>query len=207
MLVLKIILIIAVVLLVVAIGYMCFVANEKNDKIKALEADVAELNRRERMSLSKPVAKKTVVTKHKDLDNVSCTIDHDAVAESHQAILDVLEEMLNDANLKKTYKDKILALRRDLLVRLNKPIPEDDVQSAESSELALNDKLALAIPELTKTELRLCVFLLQGMSTKEIAAATNREIRSVESSRNRLRKKLGLEAGTDIKEYILSKIG
>lgn len=53
---------------------------------------------------------------------------------------------------------------------------------------ALSDKY----PVLTANDLRLCSYIYLGMSTKEIAALTFREIRSVESTRLRLRKKLGL---------------
>ncbi len=53
-------------------------------------------------------------------------------------------------------------------------------------------------PTLTPKEERLCALLYLGLSTKEIASLTWREIRSVESSRNRLRKKLQLELNDDL---------
>lgn len=59
-------------------------------------------------------------------------------------------------------------------------------------------------PNLTPKEERLCAFLYLGLSTKEIAALTWREIRSVESSRNRLRKKLQLELSDDLHAHLKS---
>ena len=56
-------------------------------------------------------------------------------------------------------------------------------------------KLSSAHPNLSSNDLRLCTYLYLNMSTKEIASLTCREVRSVESSRNRLRKKLELGAG------------
>lgn len=41
--------------------------------------------------------------------------------------------------------------------------------------------------------MRLCAFIRLGLSTKSIADITFREVRSVESARNRLRKKFGLQ--------------
>ena len=47
----------------------------------------------------------------------------------------------------------------------------------------------IAVATLTVKEKHLCAFISLGLSTKEIAAITFREVRSCESSRNRLRKK------------------
>ncbi len=59
-------------------------------------------------------------------------------------------------------------------------------------------------PNLTQNDLRLCAFLFLGMTTKEIASITYKEVRSVETSRLRLRKKLNLEQGADISKYLHS---
>lgn len=52
-------------------------------------------------------------------------------------------------------------------------------------------------PDLTKSELRMCAFIRAGMSSKEIAIATNRSVRTVDSIKYNLRKKLGIEESTD----------
>lgn len=67
-------------------------------------------------------------------------------------------------------------------------------------------KLSSVHPNLSSNDLRLCTYLYLNMSTKEIAALTCREVRSVESSRNRLRKKLELGAGEDITKYLKSLV-
>ena len=59
-------------------------------------------------------------------------------------------------------------------------------------------------PDLTPKDLRLCAYLKMNISTKEIAPLMNISVRGVEISRYRLRKKLGLEAGANLTEYILS---
>ncbi|MDE5795691.1 MAG: hypothetical protein K2H75_01140, partial [Muribaculaceae bacterium] len=59
-------------------------------------------------------------------------------------------------------------------------------------------------PGLTIKDRRLCALLSLGLSTKDIASLTFREVRSVESARNRLRKKLGLDVDTNLVDYILS---
>lgn len=57
-------------------------------------------------------------------------------------------------------------------------------------------------PGLTQKDRRLCALISLGLSTKEIAGITFREVRSVETSRTRLRKKLGLESDSLLNEYI-----
>lgn len=57
-------------------------------------------------------------------------------------------------------------------------------------------------PDLTMRDLRLCAFLFLGLTTKEIATITYREVRSVESARNRLRKKLGLDLSVDLTVFL-----
>lgn len=63
-----------------------------------------------------------------------------------------------------------------------------------------------AHPNLTPKERRLCALLSMGLSSKDIASITFREVSSVASSRNRLRKKLGLDNDESLFEYVLSLV-
>ena len=62
--------------------------------------------------------------------------------------------------------------------------------------------LSAWFPNLSKNDLRLCAYLHLGMSTKEIAALTYREVRSIDSSRNRLRKKLGISPEVSLHQFL-----
>lgn len=57
-------------------------------------------------------------------------------------------------------------------------------------------------PTLTLKEKRLCSFLLLGLSSKEISAITYKEVRSVESARNRLRKKFEINPEVNIVDFL-----
>lgn len=61
-------------------------------------------------------------------------------------------------------------------------------------------------PDLTLKEKRLCAFLRLGLSSKEISAITFKEVRSVESARNRLRKKLDLNPESNLTEFLCYNI-
>ncbi len=58
-------------------------------------------------------------------------------------------------------------------------------------------------PNLSARELRLCSYLKLNVSSKEIAEYMGISIRGVESLRYRVRKKLGLDTGQDLTEFIL----
>lgn len=65
-------------------------------------------------------------------------------------------------------------------------------------------KLSDKYPMLTNTDKKLCAMLKMNMSSKEIAELTNISVRSVELSRYRLRKKIGLEREDNLTEWIHS---
>jgi AraC family chitin signaling transcriptional activator len=58
-------------------------------------------------------------------------------------------------------------------------------------------------PDLTKSNLQLCLFIRLNINTKEIADIMNITVRGVEKSRYRLRKKLGLSSTDSITDYLL----
>lgn len=64
------------------------------------------------------------------------------------------------------------------------------------------ENLEKKYPDLTIKEQRLCAFLRLGLSSKDISAITFKEVRSVESARNRLRKKLGITPDGNLTEFL-----
>lgn len=64
------------------------------------------------------------------------------------------------------------------------------------------EQLASLNKSLTIPDLRLCAYLRAGQTTKEIANMTGLSIRSIESRRYRLRKKLNLERDMSLHEFI-----
>lgn len=59
-------------------------------------------------------------------------------------------------------------------------------------------------PDLSIKERRLCGMIRQGLSSKEIAAVFNINTASVEVSRYRVRKKLGMEGSQDLQEFLVT---
>ena len=66
------------------------------------------------------------------------------------------------------------------------------------------DKIKKAHSDLTPNDLRFCAYLRLNLSSKEMAPLLNISIKSVETKRYRLRKKLGLEHDDGLVNYILN---
>ena len=63
-------------------------------------------------------------------------------------------------------------------------------------------ELYKAFPTLTSLENRMCAFIVMNLSTKEIAQLTNRSIRTVETMKFRLRKKMEIPHGQSILSFL-----
>lgn len=72
----------------------------------------------------------------------------------------------------------------------------------EQIHVGFYPKLSCQFPELTAYDLRLCAFIHLGFLSSQIADYLSISPSSVEISRHRLRKKLGLEAGQNLSEFL-----
>ncbi len=59
------------------------------------------------------------------------------------------------------------------------------------------DNLFKVCPELTNAEVRMCAYMLTGMTTKEIASVTNRSVRTVDCIKYNIRRKLNISEPTE----------
>lgn len=90
---------------------------------------------------------------------------------------------------------------RSLISLLLKQVGEDKKSYFEEMNLTFYNELLKKYPSLTSRDLRLCGLIRLGLSTKEIADVTCKEVRSVESARNRLRKKCNLSQQVDLFKF------
>ena len=157
--------------------------------------------------------KMSLELEHKSRQLTSYTIDLAAVNEFHQKMgneLQVLDKIIDGSlSVDSAVRSSIHAQSNKLANMLahfnDKPVNEDFRVFFEEVHPNFLKNLSQAYPKLSENDLRLCAYIFLGMSTKEIAALTYREVRSIESSRNRLRKKLGLEAGADMRAFLMSE--
>lgn len=76
-------------------------------------------------------------------------------------------------------------------------------QAFNNADKGFLDKIKKAHPDLTPNDLRFCAYLRLNLSSKEMAPLLNISVKSVETKRYRLRKKLGLEHDNGLVNYIL----
>ncbi len=67
----------------------------------------------------------------------------------------------------------------------------------ESVNQSFFNNLYSAHPDLTPGEIRMCAFILMGLSNKEIAAMTNRSVRTIEVVKHNIRKKFDIAEPTE----------
>lgn len=120
-------------------------------------------------------------------------------------LTDHLKQLLLDINPKEIQvKKKIREIISQLGFIDSSNVLQDFRDSFESVHHHFYENLGLKYPNLTMKEMRLCSLLRLGLSTKEIADITFKEIRSVESARNRLRKKLQIDQTEDLQKFLMN---
>lgn len=65
-------------------------------------------------------------------------------------------------------------------------------------------KLLSQYPDLSPAEIKICSLLKTNMSTKDIAILTNRSIRTIENTRNSIRRKMSLPANSNLVNHLLN---
>ena len=120
-----------------------------------------------------------------------------------ESLTEKLKQLLLRLNIRDISTNKAL---REVLFDLNRMENDSSlkefVNSFENINTNFYKTLSEHYPTLTARELRMCALLKLGMSSKEIADITFREVRSVEAVRNRLRKKLALEQSDNLAEFL-----
>lgn len=122
------------------------------------------------------------------------------------AILDKTLGAIKKTATNKTLSDKdAMSKIRESVLSLNHSNDVWDLfkDSFEKSNQKFFDRLYKLHPSLTNAELRMCSFIMMGMTSKEIAAMTNRSPRTVHCIKYNLRQKCGMDETT---EHYLRKI-
>ena len=148
------------------------------------------------------IAKSDLEHKKRELAALSTNI----VQESEQ-MNSLLKDIKYYVSLIKYDKDK--SLFSPLLNKLNRLLNDkrkDDVYTDQFSAAypGYLECLTRTNPELTTADLKLCTFLRMNLNTKETADIMGLSVRSVESRRYRLRKKLGLSKSDDLVNFLIS---
>lgn len=109
----------------------------------------------------------------------------------NELITDIIEKLVS---LKTKLQTENIALINDIISELQSGVTD---HIWEEFEVRFNqihndfyDNLNIHYPNLTANEKKLCAFLKLNMTSREISAISKQSIKSIESARTRLRKKL-----------------
>ena len=112
---------------------------------------------------------------------------------------EVLSAVVREADDKSRQPEVRLKAIRGLLTDLDR---EENVWKMfrtyfEAVNQSFFDRLYRLAPTLTNAETRMCAFILVNLTTKEIAILTNRSVRTVETIKHNLRKKLSIDGPSE----------
>lgn len=138
--------------------------------------------------------------------NNELTLQTTALVKRNEAIQSILEELdRQKETLGDRYPNKLYARMRSLIEStLNNQ--SDWLQFEAYFNSAHNnfmDRLRKQYSDITAGDLRICCLLRMNLSTKEIASLMNVSVRAIEIRRYRLRKRLALDADTNLVDFLM----
>lgn len=204
----RFILLVVSVISILLLFFIVFLLKSKNKAERRNNAIIKEQQKRLRELEQKDFERKKAELKstidYKNRQLTSYTIDLSSINEFHQQIcqrivnIDKCLLAIDNQDLHQEMKSLIF----DLSHHNDKALAEDFRKYFNEVQPQFFDKLKEYHSNLTPNDIRLCAFLLLGLSTKEIASLTMHEIRAVEKSRQRLRRKMNLEENASIQDYL-----
>lgn len=176
---------------------LCDYARQKRDQMERQEGKIISLlNDQEQLKLE---------LEQNERKQMSYSLQDTKNKEFIAQLTDRLKQLLLEMNPKETQIKKQI---REIISQLNQidsnNILQDFRDSFESIHHHFYENLNEEYSNLTMKEMRLCALLRLGLSTKEIADITFKEVRSVESARNRLRKKLQISQTEDLQKFLMN---
>lgn len=142
------------------------------------------------------------------------------LASRNQELASVTMSLVQKSQLVQSIENQLIKLKSDSNSHQKKQIDEliDAIRNGgkldeaweqftdqfDQVHVEFQQRITLRYPNLTKNDLKLCTYLRMNLSSKEIASLMYVSIRAIEVSRSRLRKRLDLEAGQNLSQFIQS---
>ena len=153
-------------------------------------------------SQNEKIAKSELEHKKRELAAISTNI-----VQENEQVSNILKDLKYYSSLLKSEKDRnsfsplIKSINRLLSEKRKEDLYSDQFNAAYPGYL---EYLTRTYVDLTTSDLKLCTFLRMNLNTKEIADIMGLSVRSVESRRYRLRKKLNLSKEEDLVSNLIS---
>jgi AraC family transcriptional regulator, chitin signaling transcriptional activator len=162
---------------------------QKNNRKKKSQSSLHELGNKELLQ-----------NKNKELASLSSQITRKN--ELLETIKEKLTEMIDSIKLEEKKKVETLIRFIDKEIQSHPEWATFELYFDQANSEFLK-KLKVQFPQLTPTDLKLSAYLKMNISSKEIAPLLHISVRSVEVSRYRLRRKLGLTSNVNLVDFMI----
>lgn len=175
----------------------------EQSKLKEEEHNkVVKQNQEEIIKLQNEKLQAEIIFKNQELTSYTYHLvsKNELISEIKKAIEKLGPKFETDKELKKQFRTIIQ------LTEQNTNIDADWDNFIKSFDQVHSDffkRLTEKYPNLSSNDFKMCTYLRMNLNSKDIAALMNISIRSVETNRYRLRKKLGLAADINLTQYLL----
>lgn len=122
--------------------------------------------------------------------------------EYYGELVDGMNEIIFSKTLSSPAKQKLIALRNKIISEVSHEVWDDFKIHFEEIHPKFYGHLLEKFPNLSSNDLKLCAFIKLGFSTKEIANIYHKNIRTIESSRLKLRKIFDLSPQDSLELFI-----
>lgn len=159
-----------------------------------------KLNRRKLQRINQNLADELKFKEKLLEDNINYMVN------KNEIIMSTVEKL---NTLKKSIEAENQQIINEVILELKSGVNEDLWEEFEVRFKQIHsefyEKLNLKFPTLTGNEIKLCAFLKLNLKSKDIAAITKQSIKSVETARSRLRRKLDISSREiSLSEYLNS---
>ncbi|MBK7475332.1 MAG: hypothetical protein IPI11_04665 [Haliscomenobacter sp.] len=118
------------------------------------------------------------------------------------AVVHRLEHKLNDhPEVKKELRQILKLTDKNADVDANW---QDFIKNFDQVHAHFYKRLTEEFKDLSPNDYKMCTYLRMNLTSKEIASLMNISIRSVETNRYRLRKKLGIDPSTNLNQFLMN---
>ena len=165
-----------------------------------------EENKRQKELMRLRNSQLEVELKHKSselADSIMNLVRKNDMLQELDSQMEELSDSVKHDDRRSAVSKKIGDIRRGIRMNMN----DDDnwEKFRENFNMVYDNfmhQLTTHFPDLKKNDLKLCAYLRMGLSSKEMASLLNTSVRSIETARYRLRKKLNLGQGENLTSFI-----
>lgn len=167
----------------------------KNKQLSEKNIEISNLREKE-----KNLAQETIALKERELTTITM------LSHERNSLLQQLGDQIG--GLSDKVDEEVIPDLKEIKKTIKANLSDESwsafVYHFEKVHPKLFDELQSRFPSLTQNDLRLCAYIRVGMDRKEMATVSNVTPEAIKKSLYRLKKKMNLDADTDIRDFLIA---